>query len=164
MSEEPFDQLNFSIEEKNRRNKTLILSVVLCILFLVGGLFGFSQFVGFLNAYFKLRNKLVAFEAVSVSLAVSWAFLPFIAFAGWIRRIRKGRKANYFLFLVLTLLSYSVFLMLGMELVMGLGLKTSNPLLPAAIIFAPFQYYFDLLFLLTSFLSFGLLRIFTRRK
>lgn len=167
MSKEPVDQLDsLNLEGKNTRDRIRMLSVILLVLFFAGGIIGFAGIIELIYSYFKFRHKWVLFEVFSLSVAASLSVLPFIAFDGWIRLVRIGRKANYFSFLGLSVLLYVISFILGVELLIALTPTRNplNPLLPSYVIFPPFLFCYDLLFLVTSALSFLLVRLLTSKR
>lgn len=168
MEENPIDELN-SIELNLQKTDPVVKAVAVA-LFLIVSVFSFlclNDLMRLIESYFYFRHKYVAsFSINSVIAVMSFSSIPMFTYYHWRRKYQNRGFIPYLVLLFVTSVLYLFCYILGMELLFTLPkpVLIENPLLPDYIIYPPFPFYFDLLFILSAILPFIIFQLVIRKR
>ncbi|MNJ84707.1 hypothetical protein D3C87_21660 [compost metagenome] len=162
---ELIDDLN-PVAPKSTDRAVRRLVSILSVLILILAAFCYMDIVGFLNTYAGLRGKILL-GAESLHGMVSTFFIASIPAIAYNCRDKKATDytiISYLPPLILTSVLFVVFLILGMELLFVIPSGLNNSLMPGVMIVPPFSFFFDLLFISASLMSFLVLKVSFKKR
>ncbi len=159
-----FDSLKTE-EPKSGLVKILAFALILFLLFLniVWGKvihLWIGQFYEFRNKYPDFINTNLIINALSISI------IPLIAYRIWAKIPSFKKEGSYLLLFLSAIALFVGFFISGLELILQTGIDASeyNPLLPSYIFIPRFPFSFNLLFILSTVMSFLTLKLVFRKK
>lgn len=161
--DEDLNRLNpKSTDDQSVRRLVSVLSVLILIL----APFCYMDIVDFLNTYAELRGKILL-GAESLHGMVSTFFIasiPAIAYNCKDKKSIDYTMTSYLPILILTSVLFVVLLILGMELLFVISSGLGNSLMPGVMIVPPFSFFFDVLFISTSLITFSVLKVIFKKR